>query len=156
MTPSQKNLFHVDKKTPPLRYTFPSYSCCLPIRGNRKVEMPLPCLQALPCYLYDGQRAKRCVANIAYWKNLEIIKGPHLLLLVCSLVEMTWENSSASTEQCLVIELYDKDKNSFGQWHVKHYCKIIFYSGFERVFLVSVCFPVEKIECNLPELEDDL
>lgn len=51
--------------------------------------MPLPCLQALPCYLYDGQRAKRCVANIAYWKNLEIIKGPHLLLLVCSLMEMT-------------------------------------------------------------------
>lgn len=40
----KKNLFHVDKKTPALRYTFPSYSSCLPIRGTGK--------QRHPCHVY--------------------------------------------------------------------------------------------------------
>lgn len=72
---------------------------------NRKTETALPCLQAMPCYLYDGQSAKNCIANTAYWKNLELIKGPHLLALICSPVEITWKNSSTSKEQCSVIEL---------------------------------------------------
>lgn len=66
---------------------------------NRKIETPLPCLQALPCYLYDVQRVECCVAIALYWKNLELIKGPHLLVLVCSVVEITGENSSTTEEE---------------------------------------------------------
>lgn len=72
---------------------------------NRKMETPLLCLQALPCYLYDVQRVESCIAITAYWKNLELIKGPHLLVLVYSVVEIARENSSTSEEECLLIEL---------------------------------------------------
>lgn len=63
-------------------------------------------------------------------------------MLVCSLVEITWENSSTGTEQCLVIELQknDKDKNSFGERDVKYYPKKICYIGFERFFVCACVF----------------
>ena len=72
---------------------------------NRKMETPLPCLQALTCYLYDVQRVENCMAITVYWKNLELIKGPHLLVLVCLVVEITGENSFTNKEECFVMEL---------------------------------------------------